>query len=132
MHDKIRLYCDLNTLDHTDRYQAFADILEKTSYEHCIARNTNDFLVHWIWQLQKGIIDDEAFFQIGDVWWTADIKVTRPHLDAIDQMLQNIQDNTLYVVDAAAQKAYEHAHWPQALSHVQKNLESHWSAIFAL
>lgn len=130
MREKIALFCDVNSISWATHYQDLADMLDNSSYDACIVYNTCDFLVQWIRDYHKWIIDDEYFFQIGDITSTRIIKPTRPHLDAVEKILADIQDNTLYVIDEVAQIHYTHIHWSR--EEVEKKLTEKNSMIFAI
>ena len=130
MREKVALYCDLNSIDGIAYYQSFSDYIQQHSYNTCIVYNTNDFLIQWIWNLQNWSIDDETFFQIGDINSETAIKIDRPHLDAVEKILSDIHEHTLYVIDEIAQIAYTHTHWPRDV--VEKKLAEKWSAVFAV
>lgn len=108
MREKIALYCDINQIENPALYQDFFDALQWKKYQHCIAYNTVDFLVLWIWDHTAGAIDDEKFFLIWDIDSERPIKQPRPHLDAVQHILSDIHDNTMYVVDFIAKSFYTH------------------------
>lgn len=130
MREKIALFCDLNAITPVDIYQNFSDMLLTSSYQNCIVYNTYDFLVQWIRDYHKNLIDDEHFFQIGDIDSETTIKWNRPHLDAVEKILSDIQLSTIYVIDDAAKTAYTHVHWSR--NDVEKKLTEKWSAIFSI
>lgn len=102
MREKIALFCDLNSITPITAYQDFSDILLTSTYENCIVYNTYDFLVQWIRDHHMNKIDDEHFFQIGDIGSEQPLKLPRPHLDAVEKILSDIQSSTIYVIDDAA------------------------------
>ena len=111
LQEKIRLFCDLNEIAYADRYNKIIPLVEDKKFLQCIAWNTNDFLIYGIRDLAHCNIDDEEFFQIWDITSHRPLKQERPHLHAVEKILDSIQEHTLYVVDAAAKIAYEHIHW---------------------
>jgi hypothetical protein len=130
LQEKINLYCDLNEISNPESYYAVIPFVENAVYQHCIARNTNDFLIYWIWDLAHWRIDDETFFQIWDITSDRPLKQPRPHLDAVDMILKHPETNTLYVIDIAAKIAYEQVHWSR--DNVTKKMWEKSSAIVAL
>ena len=130
MREKIALFCDLNSITPISGYQDFSDMLATSNYQHCVVYNTYDFLVQWIRDHHTHKIDDEHFFQIGDIGSETTIKWIRPHLDAVEKILSDIQSSTLYVIDDAAKITYTHVHWSR--DDVEKKLTEKWSAIFAI
>lgn len=130
MREKIALFCDLNSISPISAYQDFSDLLLWNRFEHCVVYNTYDFLVQWIRDHHMNKIDDEHFFQIGDIGSEQPLKLSRPHLDAVENILSDIQSSTIYVIDAAAKIAYTHVHWSRDA--VEKKLTEKWSAIFTI
>lgn len=130
MREKIALFCDLNSIAPITAYQEFADVIAKGTYSDCVVYNTFDFVVQWIRDHHSWKIDDEHFFQIGDIGATQELKSTKPHLDAVEHILTDIHTSTIYVIDAAAKIAYTHVHWNR--DEVEQKLTEHWSVIFAI
>lgn len=130
MRDKIALYCDLNMIDNPTVYQDLFDVMHNWSYTSCIAYNTVDYLVQGMWDHHAWIIDDEQFFQIGDIDNKRPIKNSRPHIDAVDKILADVQSNTIYVIDEAAKVHCLHV--GKKWEDVMENIQSHWSTIYAL
>ena len=130
MREKIALFCDLNSITPITAYQDFSDTLSTSSYQNCVVYNTCDFLVQWIRDYYTKKIDDEQFFQIGDIASDQALKTPRPHLDAVEKILSDIQPSTIYVIDDAAKIAYSHVHWSR--DSVEKELEEKKSHIFVI
>ena len=130
MREKVALFCDLNSITNVSRYQDFSDIILGNSFTHCSAYNTVDFLIQWIRDLHTNKIDDEHFFQIWDTGSEQLLKWHRPHLEAVEKILSDIQPSTIYVIDDAAKIAYIHVHWSR--DDVEKKLTEKWSTIFAV
>lgn len=130
MREKIALFCDLNSIAPISAYQEFSDMLDQSTYKNCVVYNTYDFLVQWIRDHHSHTIDDEQFFQIGDIGADKLLKPSRPHLDAVEKTLSDIQPSTIYVIDDAAKVAYTHVHWSREI--VEQKLIEQWSAIFAI
>lgn len=147
--DKAHAYCDINDMHYPDRLdESVYALLTDTSYEKCIAWNTQDFLIHGLWQLAHWQIDDEQFFQIGDVGGIASIsadgddapmqhipltgeplKQPRPHLNACEGLSADLHEHTLYIIDHAAQIAYTHKTGADARETLQQTVKSKHSAI---
>jgi hypothetical protein len=130
LQEKIRLYCDLNEIASPENYYWVIPFVENAVYQHCIARNTNDFLIYWVRDLVHWRIDDEAFFQIWDITSDRPLKQPRPHLDTVEMILKHPEVNTLYVIDIAAKIAYEYVHWSR--DDVEKRMWEKNSMIMAL
>ncbi len=109
---KMNLYCDLNDILAPHRYDEVVRIIEDNSgsdvLQHVVTYNTDDFLVQGLRDLAHAKIDDEAFFQIGDISIHRLMKQPRPHLTALQHIMEHIIPHTLYVVDEAAYIAYKH------------------------
>lgn len=130
MREKIALFCNLNEIPWVENYQWLSDYIVSHSYDACIPYNTKHFFVQWIWDLHIWVIDDEQFFQIGDVTSDRVVISQKPHLDAVDYILTHLMQNTLYVIDHAAQVAYTHVHWSRDV--VEKKLAEQWSFIYVI
>lgn len=89
-----------------------------------------DFLCQWIWDLYNWVIDDEIFFQIGDITSNSIVKTPRPYLQGVYNILENLQPHTLYVIDVSARIAYTHINWSRDM--VEQKLHQVWSHIYVL
>jgi hypothetical protein len=113
-------YCDVNDITCPPTFREVILQLESLQYTNLIARCTLDFFAHGVRQLAHKHIDEEQFFLMGDIWSTTVLKQPRPHLDALDQMLHDLQPQTLYVIDGAAEVAFSHRGW--SLQNLQAQL----------
>lgn len=111
---KTALYCDLNEIQPASKYDEIIQVIENNNVEnvlqHLVTYNTEDFLIQWLWDLAHGKITDEEFFQIWDIGVWHIIKQPRPHLTAIEHILEHLIPHTLYVIDEAAYISYHHIH----------------------
>ena len=133
---KAYLYCDLNDIHNSSRFDEYIKILDKNEgeglYKQVVAYNTEDFLVKWLRDLSKKLLDDESFFQIGDIQSTFALKVDRPHLKAIEHMIEHVIPNCIYVVDKASHIAYIHIYGEESMSEVENTLQNNKSILVVI
>lgn len=131
---KLTLYCDLNDIANPERYYELTHKIENIVDDKQIATlcayNTDSFLVQWLWDIAHHTIDDETFFQIWDISVHRTMKEERPYLDALSYIKNNIEKNTLYVIDQAAYIAYTHVH--QDIDEILESINNHNSIMIVI
>lgn len=131
---KISAYCDLNEIENVAVWLDYAQFVLSLpeSITHLNAWNTQDFLATGIWQLIRGEIDDETFFQIGDITSMMKIKQTRPFLESFSILQTEVHPNSCFVIDEAAKIVFIHQYWQEAYDLLIKSIENKKSKVYII
>ncbi len=131
MEDKIKVFCDINNIASYEKYVAFWQYLEsKNNLSQCLTYSVYDYLIQWLRDMRRWEIDEEHFFQLWDISGEKIVKSPRPYLSAIQVILQDVQKNTLYVIDSPSKIAFVSRWWDFA--ELEKTLSVHWSCIYVI
>ena len=77
----------------------------------------------------KKQITDWEFFQIGDITSNAKLKQPRPFLQAVEVLVDGVEDDALNVLDEAAKVAFLHKHWQDKYDSLMQKIQKTKSAI---
>lgn len=132
MKDKLRLWCDLNTITDIVDIEHVANRL--ADFSHIVVYHRYDYLIHWYHDLLTGKIDDETFFTLGDITGSQKVfsHARRAWLDVLFMIAWNIQDNTLYVVEQSAREYYLGKVGHDKSGAFRKDLIAHWSDLLVI
>lgn len=132
MKDKLRLWCDLNTITDINDMEHVATLLAK--FPRIVSYHRYDYLFQWYHNLVNDKIDEEQFFTLGDVTWSQKVFSTdrRTWLDVVFSIEENYNDDTLYIVEQSAREYYLGKVGHDRSGAFRKDLTAHWSDLLVV
>lgn len=104
MKEKFRLWCDLNEIEDIEDLDGVAERIADA--KHVNAQHRYSYLFRWFHDLTHSVIDDETFFTLGDITWTAPVFTDTSGIESVFSIQESNSEDTLYIVEKSAWSYY--------------------------
>ena len=134
MHEKFRLWCDLNDIDLSSSAASSEEIISALEkYPTLVAFHSYSFLFKGYHDLTHGVIDDEQFFLLGDI--SSDAPIFSPGTSGLESVFvieETVQRSTLYITEGGARAYYVSKVSEEGAHRLQEKMKAHESHLLVI